>query len=151
MHNYVPKCIPINLADNNTVYSAGEGTVVFNPIVNGVQVRPVEFSRVLHVPDLCNNLLFVLFLTHQMGCTVTINASKMSFEHPTGSPPNAAFLDGETVPIAEYASAATTLPLDLDLHRRLAHHHLAGVRTLLEKKLVTGMILNSKTAPDPIC
>ena len=34
MRNYVQKCIPIKLADNKTVYSAGEGTVVFNPIVN---------------------------------------------------------------------------------------------------------------------
>ncbi|OAX32540.1 hypothetical protein K503DRAFT_701892 [Rhizopogon vinicolor AM-OR11-026] len=58
--NYVPKRVPIRLANNNTVYSAGEGTVVFNPIVNGKQVRPVEFSRVLHVPDLHNNLLSVL-------------------------------------------------------------------------------------------
>ncbi|OAX30718.1 hypothetical protein K503DRAFT_704906, partial [Rhizopogon vinicolor AM-OR11-026] len=102
----------------------------------------------------------VLFRTHQKGFTMTINASKMSFERPTGSPlfvasivdSNAALLDGETVPIAEYASAATTIPLNIDLwHRRLAHHHLTGVRTLLDKKLVTGMTLDSKTAPDPIC
>ena len=160
LRNYVPRRIPIKLADNNIVYSAGEGTVVFNPIVNGVQVRPVEFSRVLHVPDLRNNLLSVLFLTRHKGFTVTINVSRMSFERPTGSPlfvasighSNAAFLDGETVPLAEYASAATTLPLDLDLwHRRLAHHHLAGIRTLMDKQLVTGMTLDSKSAPDPIC
>ncbi|OJA09511.1 hypothetical protein AZE42_10226 [Rhizopogon vesiculosus] len=80
----------------------------------------------------------------------------MSFEHPAGIPlfvssigdSNAAFLDGETVPIAEYATAATTLPLDLDL---LPYYHLAGVRTLLDKKLITGMTLNSKSMPDPIC
>ncbi|OAX30486.1 hypothetical protein K503DRAFT_705205, partial [Rhizopogon vinicolor AM-OR11-026] len=116
----------------------------------------------LHVPDLRNNLLSVLFLTRHKGFTVTINVSKMSFERPTGSPlfvasigdsnADAAFLDDETVPIAEYASAATALPLDLNLwHRRLAHHHLAGVRTLLKKEFVTGMTLTSKTAPDPIC
>ena len=84
----------------------------------------------------------------------------MSFERPTGTPlfvasissSNAAFLDGSTVPLAEYASAATTVPLDIDLwHRRLAHHHLAGVRMLLDKNLVTGMHLDSKSAPDPIC
>ncbi|OAX31392.1 hypothetical protein K503DRAFT_660131, partial [Rhizopogon vinicolor AM-OR11-026] len=65
--------------------------------------------RVLHVPDLHNNLLSVLFLTRQKGFTVTIKVSKMSFERPTGSPlfvasigdSNAAFLDDETVPIAE--------------------------------------------------
>ena len=65
---------------------------------------------------------------------------------------NAAFLDGTTVPLEEYASAATTLPLDLDLwHRRLAHHHYEGVKKLLKKKLVTGMTLDSSVAPDPIC
>ena len=120
LRNYVPKRVPIKLADHNIVYSAGEGTVVFNPIVNGKQVRPVEFSRVLHVPDLRNNLLSVLFLTRHKGFTVHIGASQMSFERPTGTPlftatiddSNAAFLDGSTVPLAEYASAATTIPLD---------------------------------------
>jgi hypothetical protein len=108
----------------------------------------------------CATIYSVLFLTRQKGFTVTIDSSKMSFERPAGTPlftatigeSNAAFLDGSTVPLAEYASAATTLPLDLDLwHRRLAHHHLDGVKKLLKKKLVTGMTLDSCTTPDPIC
>ena len=77
LHNNVPKCILIKLADNKTVYSAGEGTVVFNPIVNGQAVRPLEFSRVLHVPDLRNNLFSVLFLTRHKGFTVSIDSTKM--------------------------------------------------------------------------
>ena len=160
MRHYVPKRVPIKLADNKTVYSAGEGTVVFNPIVNGQAVRPLEFSRVLHVPYLRNNLFSVLFLTRHKGFTVSIDSTKMSFQQPAGntlftatiSDSNAAFLDGTTVPLAEYASAPTTVPLDLDLwHRRLAHHHYEGVKKLLKKKLVTGMTLNSSAAPDPIC
>jgi transposase InsO family protein len=160
LRNYAPRCVPIMLADNNIVYSAGVGTVVFSPVVDGKTVRVVEFTRVLHVPDLRNNLLSVLYLTRNIGFTVHINSSHMSFERPTGTPlfvatisgSNAAFLDGSTVPLAEYASAATTVPLDIDLwHRRLAHHHLAGVRTLLDEGLVTGMKLDSKAAPDPIC
>jgi hypothetical protein len=120
--------------------------VVFSPVVDGKTVRAVEFTRVLHEPDLRNNLLSVLYLTRNIGFTVHINSSHMSFERPTGTPlfvatisgSNAAFLDRSTVPLAEYASAATTVPLDIDLwHRRLAHHHLAGVRTLLDKALVT--------------
>ena len=84
------------------------------------------------------------------GFTVSIDSNKMSFQQPAGNTlftatigdSNAAFLDGTTVPLAEYASAATTLPLDLDLwHRRLAHHHFEGVKKLLKKKLVTGMTL----------
>jgi len=47
-----------------------------------------------------------------------------TFFTATISDSNAALLDGTTVPLAEYASAAIKLPLDLDLwHRRLAHHH----------------------------
>ena len=148
--NYVPTCVPIKLVNNQTVYSAGEGTVVFNPIVNGKAVRPLEFSQILHVPDLRNNLRSGLFLTCQKGFTVSIDTIKMSFEHPAGnllftatiSASNAAFLGGSTVPLMEYASAPTTLPLDLDLwHRRLAHNHLEGVKRLLKKKPITRMTL----------
>jgi hypothetical protein len=45
----------------------------------------VKFARVLHVPDLRNNLLSVLYLTRNIGFTVHINSSHMSFEHPTAS------------------------------------------------------------------
>ena len=52
----------------------------------------------------------------------------------------------------KYASAAITLPLDLDLwHRRLGHHHYKGVKKLLKKKLVTRMTLNFSVVSDPIC
>jgi len=83
----------------------------------------------------------------------------MSFQCPAGttfftaiiSDLNAAFLDGTTVPLAEYASVATNLPPDLDLwHRRLAHHHYEGIKKLLKKKLITGMTLDSSVVPDPI-
>ena len=67
----------------------------------------------------------------------------------TISDSNAAFLDGTTAPLAEYASVATTIPLDLDLwHRRLAYHHLQDVKKLWKKKLVTGMTLDSLAAPE---
>ena len=65
---------------------------------------------------------------------------------------NCAFLDGETASLIKFASAATTIPLDLDLwHRKLAHHHLADVKALLHRNLVTGMAIDSKSLPDPIC
>ncbi|KAG2341418.1 hypothetical protein BDR05DRAFT_868089, partial [Suillus weaverae] len=45
-----------------------------------------------------------------------------------------------------------TCPLDIALwHRRLAHHHIAGVRTLIDHKLVTGLRLDSRASPDPVC
>jgi hypothetical protein len=44
IHNYAPLTVPVRLADNTIVYSAGVGTVVFNPVLNGKAVRPVEFT-----------------------------------------------------------------------------------------------------------
>ena len=84
----------------------------FNPIIDGKAARTFGFTQVLHVPDLRNNLLSVLFLTRQKGFTVTIDSSKMSFKHPDGtiwftatiSDSNAAFLDGTTAPLAEYVA-----------------------------------------------
>jgi transposase InsO family protein len=160
LRNYSPKRVPIKLADNTVVYSAGVGSVVFHPTLEGKRGRAVEFSNVLHVPQLRNNLLAVLYLTRRSSFDVHINATHMSFSRSNGPPlfvapineHNAAFLDGVTEAITEYASPATTVPLDLALwHRRLAHHNLTDVKALIERKLVTGMQLDVKTAPDPLC
>ena len=65
--------IPIRLANNIVIYSAGVGNVVFEPIVNEKQVGAVVFSQVLYVPDLRSNLLSCLYptsspqgITHQV-------------------------------------------------------------------------------------
>ena len=160
MQNYTSKCVPVKLADNKVVYSAGVGSVVIVPVIGGKKQHPVKFSNVLHVPDLRNNLLSVLYLCQSKGFLVSIDAMQMAFRcHPGPvlfieniGMSNCTFLDGETVPLVEFASAAMTIPLDLNLwHRRLAHHHLADVKALLRHNLVTGMAIDSKTAPDPIC
>jgi len=121
--NYSPKCVPIKLADNTVVYSAGIRSVLFHPTLEEKRGRVVEFSNILHVPQLQNNLLAVLYLTCQSSIDVHINSTHMSFSHLNGPPlfvipinqHNAAFLDGVTEPITEYASPATTIPLDLAL------------------------------------
>jgi len=123
LRNYSPKRVPIKLADNSVVYSAGVGSVVFHPTLEGKRGRAVEFLNVLHVPQLRNNLLAVLYLTRHSSIDVHINARQMSFSRSHGPPlfvapinqHNAAFLDGVTEPITEYASPATTVPLDLAL------------------------------------
>ena len=64
---------------------------------------------------------------------------------------NAAFLDGTTEPVTEYAHSATIVPLDLALwHCRFTHHHIADIRHLSEQNMVTGMKLNTKSLSDPI-
>jgi hypothetical protein len=57
--SYAPLRIPICLADGNTIYSAGVGSVIFMPIIEGLPQRSVEFTCVLHVPQLQVNLVEV--------------------------------------------------------------------------------------------
>ena len=52
VHNYTPLRIPIRLADNRVIYSSGVGTVVFNPVIDGKRLQTLEFTKVLHVPEL---------------------------------------------------------------------------------------------------
>ena len=160
LRNYTPKCIAIKLANNTIVYLAGVGSVVFNPVIDGKRGQAVEFSNVLHVPKLQNNLLAVLYLTCHSFFVVHINTTHMTFSYSSGPPlfiasinsHNAAFLDGITEPVIEYAHPATTVPLNLALwHHRFTHHHFADIRHFSEHNMVTGMKLNTKSLPDPIC
>jgi hypothetical protein len=61
--SYTPCNVPIRLANSKLVYTVGIGSVRFQPVEEGCQSRVVEFTRVLHVPELCSNLLSVLYLT----------------------------------------------------------------------------------------
>src|SRR5438445_9242373 len=79
LRNYKPKSVPIRLADNKVVYSAGIGEVLFVPLMGGRKVQPVLFTNVLHVPDLKNNLLFVLYLCQLKDFNININSLRMSF------------------------------------------------------------------------
>ena len=159
VRNYTPLRVPIKLADNSMVYSAGVGTVVFNPLVGGKEARPVEFSRVLHVPALHNNLLSCLYLTKHKDFEILINSKQMAFKRNNQtlfcapiSFHNSAQLDGYTVPHSESANIASTLPLTPSLwHRRCCHHGMADIAKMQKGDLVTGMVINSEEQPDPIC
>ena len=83
----------------------------------------VKFLNILHVSELQNNLLSVLYLTYHLEFVVHINATHMLFSCLSGPPlfvvtinnHNAAFLDGMTQCVTQYAQAAITLPPDLAL------------------------------------
>jgi hypothetical protein len=65
---------------------------------------------------------------------------------------NSAFLDGNTLSHLESAQITSTLPLNYELwHHQLAHVNHDDVKKLISQDLVTGLKLNSKIAPDPIC
>jgi hypothetical protein len=161
VQNYTPFCIPIKLADNTVVYSAGVGTVIFNPVVRGKIPRAVEFTRVLHVPQLQNNLLFCLYLTRHKGFEIHISFNSMDFLRSNKiiflasiNSNNAAYLDGVTDPISEFAHYcdSSSLPLDLNLwHCRFAHHNYADVKKMIREGMVTGLVFDAEQKPDPIC
>jgi hypothetical protein len=159
IHNYTPFWTPICLANDLVVYSAGIGSIVSTPTIKGKTTWKLEFTRVLHVPDLRTNLLLILYLTRHKGFTVNINVCEMRFLHNGTllftaqiNENNAAFLDGTTDANIESAHLMSTLPLNLSLwHRRLAHHDYNSVKHMIMCQLVAGINIKSKQPPDPIC
>ena len=159
LYNYILKHVAIKFTDNTVVYSAGLGTVVFNPVIDGKRGWAIEFLNVLHVSELQNNLLAVPYFTWHSLFVVHINTIHMTFSCRSGPPlfvtsinsHNAVFLDGTTEPVTKYAHPATTVPLNLALwHCRFAHHHITDIKHLSEQNMVTGMKLNTKSLSDPI-
>lgn len=150
---------PIRIANNEVVYSMRIGSVCFQPVLGGKPGRLLEFERVLHVPALYNNLLSVLYLTHQKSYTVTIRDDFMCFVRngtllfiATVNCHNAAHLDGQIVPMTKFSGMVSTCPLDLTLwHRHFAHLNHGDVRKLINAQLVNGIEIKSKDSPDPIC
>ena len=132
--------------------------MVFAPEVKRKTLPSVEFTRVLHVPDLRNNLLSVLYLAHVHSIHIHIYDTSMDFSrkgqllfHAPIDESNTAFLSGSVVPLTQFAgvSAVSTLPLDFSLwHRHLAHYQ--GVKNLISKKLVTGVTPNSSASNSPL-
>jgi hypothetical protein len=80
IQNYAPYKVSIRLADSRVIYSEGVGSVLFRPLINGQLSRDVEFSRVLHVPALRNNLLAVLYLTKHKNFHIHISSDHIDFE-----------------------------------------------------------------------
>jgi hypothetical protein len=157
VHDYTPHQVPIHLADDSVVWSAGMGVVHFIP--EGKCSKCIEFKRVLHVPDLHCNLLSILYLTHHCGFVVSIDSGKMNFFQNDRSKfvapltqNNSAVLHGIMVPTAELANIVSTLPLDYSLcHHHFAHRNLADVKRMIGETMVTGVQLKSNSDPDPIC
>src|SRR6266404_3639412 len=102
MGNVRPNCTQIRLADGSVVYSEGMGSVRFNPVINGQEMPPLEFSEVLYVPALSSNIFSLLYLTMHRHFTVFIEKDTMNFikngktlfQAMTGAS-NAAFVVGD--------------------------------------------------------
>ena len=159
IRNYRPYRVLVELANGSIIYSAGMGTVVIDPVIEGQGVRSVELTRVLHVPQLRSNLLSCLYLTRCCSLQILIDSSFMHFMRnkitlfrARINPSNTAFVEGTTLPATQSAYAISTRPLDLQLwHERLCHHNTADITKLISGGLATGMIISSAAKRDPIC
>ena len=156
--SYSPHIVPIRLADHSIIYSAGKGSVEFQPVKGGKYSQPVVFHDTLHVPDLASNLLALLHLTREKGYKIAIERDQLEFIHTgtvrftaTVNKHNIGYLDGHTI-IPQSANASSTLPLNFTLwHRRCSHLNFDDLKSMHSKDLVTGMEIRSKSPPDPIC
>jgi hypothetical protein len=117
---YKPFVTPISV-----VFSEGVGTIVLQPTSPGL--RELRLSRVLHVPDLQNNLLSVLHLISCHAFEVVINSKEMRLMKDSelcftaSIRQNTACVDC-TTPGAPEAALASSQSLDQALlHRRLGH------------------------------
>ena len=159
--SYSPHTIPIRLANSHIVYSAGLGSVVFQPERRGDILPPaVVLHDVLHVPDLASNLLSVYHLTRDKGYTVELQASRALFYHhgelrfeAQVNEHNVGYLLGHTITQSKNAlSASTTCDEDLALwHQRCSHVNLDDLRSVVRKDLVLGLKIRSQRPPDRIC
>jgi len=164
LRNYSPLRVPVKLANGEIVYSEGVGSLPFKPLVDGVWMRSVEFTRVLHVPLLRSNLLSILYLArvHHWHCNIDETAlrfmkgSQTTHFMATIDQNNAAFLDGHVEEATEHSpqlsSTIQALPLTTALwHSRFAHHSHAAVKKLVSGSMVNGLELVAQPRPDPVC
>ena len=79
--SYSPHIVPIRLANNTQIYSAGLGSIEFQPIIGDVPGRPIVLHDVLHVPDLGSNLLSLFHLTRAKGYKVLIESDQVQFTY----------------------------------------------------------------------
>lgn len=130
-----------------------------------IQGKPgniLEFYRVLHVPQLKNNLLSALYLSLEKSYTIIIDAPTILFKRNnvlnfTASIHSnyCATVDGNIISTSTSAFGASpycAYPIDWTLwHKRFGHLHHAAVQRMYKDQLVDGMVLKSQQPPAAIC
>jgi hypothetical protein len=148
VHFLSPHIVPIRVANNTVVYSAGIGDVVLTP--TNAALCACRLSRVLHVPDLQNNLFAVLHLTSHHKFRVVIEGSQLQFSQQGALCLTATVKDGTaymdvTVAAVAEAALASRAPLTRSLwHRRLVHIGEAKIEQALKHALAQGLKVEAR-------
>jgi hypothetical protein len=117
--SYRPHVVPICVANDAIVYSAGVGDVILTP--TNASLRPCRLSRVLHVPELQNNLFAVLHVTSHHQFRVVIEGSQLQFSQQGALCLTATVRDGTAymdVKVTAVAEAALASRVHLTLHHQ---------------------------------
>jgi len=115
--SYSPHVVAVRLANNSIVWSAGMGSVEFEPMFGEKCGQHIVFHDVLHVPALGGNLLSLLHLTRVKGYTITIEGTGIEFHQnkqllftASVTERNVGYLNGRTI-IPQSANSACPLPV----------------------------------------
>jgi hypothetical protein len=153
--SYRPHVVPIRVANDAVIYSAGVGDVILTP--TNTALRPCRLSCVLHVPDLQNNLFAVLHLTSHHKFQVVIEGSQLQFLQQgtlcltATVKDGTAYMDVKVAAVAE-AALASRAPLTRSLwHRRLVHIGEAKIEQALKHALAQGLKVDSDNPIPHIC
>ena len=157
LRNYKPYHTPIRLANNQVIYSAGRGTVLFTPTIEGKPSENILLTNVLHVPDLQNNLLVVLHLTIKHDFMVQIVNRSLLFKQngrlmfTAMVQDGVGYLNGKTVQNDETALATSPEVDSQLLHCRLAHIGQERLRMLVTQNMAKGLQVGGLTEHAATC
>jgi transposase InsO family protein len=153
--SYCPHVVPICVANDTIVYSAGVGNVILTP--TNTSLCPCRLSCVLHVPELQNNLFAGLPLTLHHKFCVVIKGTQLQFSQQGALCLTATVKDGTVsmdIKVAAVAEAAlaSRAPLTCSLwHRRLVHIGEAKIEQALKHALAQGLKVDSDNPILHIC
>jgi len=160
--DYRPCQVLICVANHEIVRAVGIGSVEFLPVKDGLVLRPVVFTNVLHVPALAENLFSVLTITRKHGFQVLIDFLSLSFIRSNQTLFAAsvgdnlvALLDGKTktqpnsMPSHSASAASPSVPYEI-WHKCLGHLRHDRLVRLAKENLVD--VLGVKLpAQSPLC
>ncbi|KAG5727436.1 hypothetical protein E4T56_gene11919 [Termitomyces sp. T112] len=161
--------VPIYLANNAVVYSAGKGNVLFRPAGknrDGNALKDVIITSILFVPKLVNNLLSITALSVHQGFTVTFCGRKVFFNiqdkpifSATIDKTLTSYLDGHTLisspsHAAKVVSTGPTSSSVIErnlLHRRMCHLGARRLEQLITENLTEDLKVKMGSSLPDVC
>ncbi|KAG8872343.1 hypothetical protein FRB98_009677 [Tulasnella sp. 332] len=156
LHNLKLSNVTIQITDDRDLAAAGEGTVVFQPIIDGWPAQSLVFEHILYIPQLKHNLFSVFGAMEELrNLEFQAKGKRLKFIQDdevllAGTIQDACgYLDGYM--LSKHKTAMVTrIPYSL-LHQRLGHISKGRMETLITKDLANGVVVDKKSNMPDIC